>query len=430
MKTPQLPQLPSVQELLDHPRVKGLVERINRSTLAQRAGQFLDDLRESVSQRAERLEIPSVGQLAERFARRVFGDPPPGTAWINATGVVVGAAGLAPPLPDAALQALMQAGGDFGLDEHAARQRATDALARRCPGHSAVIVGSLDAAVLLCCSAVATGRRVGVVHSGNVASAETGFDWPQLGARAGVVFSDLRGSPSGEHAAVMRAFQSEVGDWPEGRAVRIEFAPLAGLLNPQEISLPAVATIPERLASGADLVIVDGAGLLAGPACGIVVGRAEQLALVATHPLVDVLQASGIVCSLLAASVAHDHREDADAERLALPIWQLLSAPVENLRQRAGRLSQLLAEPAAVQAAEVVECESLWASCGELSLAGPTAGIALAPAGRSAEQLAEALRQAPRPIASRIEGDRVVLDLRSVFPRWDQELVAAVENLA
>ncbi|MAT69476.1 MAG: hypothetical protein CMJ58_08105 [Planctomycetaceae bacterium] len=428
MKPPQLPSLPSVQELLDHPRVKGLVERINRSTLAHRAGNFLDDLRESVAKRTENWDVPSVGQLAERFARRVFGDPAPGAAWINATGVVAGSSALAGPLPDAALQALVQTGGDYGVNEAAARQRAVDAVQSCCPGYSAVIAGSIDAALLLSCSAVATGRRIGVMTHQDVGSDDGGFDWPQLGARAGVVFANVRDGADAGYAAALSAFRSVPGNWPQSCGVRIDLAPLAGMLDPAAIDLPPLASIPERLAAGADLVIADGAGLVAGPPCGIVVGRAENLAPLQAHPLLEVLLASGLTCSLLATTLQEGRRGDAEAACLALPSWQLLSASLDNLSQRANRLVQLIAESTAVAAAEVVQRNGVWGCSGGQSLTAPTVAISLSPADRSAEELAGALRHAPRPVAALVEGDCVLLDLRSVFPRWDQDLVAAIEQ--
>src|SRR5688572_6326640 len=99
---PHLPQLPSLGELLEHPRVKGVVARINRSTLAHRATGFLEELRHSLADRAGRIEAPSVSQIAERLARRLLGEPPAGGPIINATGVVVGDPEFTPPLADRA----------------------------------------------------------------------------------------------------------------------------------------------------------------------------------------------------------------------------------------------------------------------------------------------------------------------------------------
>jgi L-seryl-tRNA(Ser) seleniumtransferase len=53
----------------------------------------------------------------------------------------------------------------------------------------------------------------------------------------------------------------------------------------------------------------------------------------------------------------------------------------------------------------------------------------VSPANLSVDQLAAQLRAATPPVVGRVHRDRLHLDLRSVFPRQDQELVAAVVSL-
>ena len=55
--------------------------------------------------------------------------------------------------------------------------------------------------------------------------------------------------------------------------------------------------------------------------------------------------------------------------------------------------------------------------------------VAIEPATMSAERFASRLRQAAPPVVAKLEADRVVLDLRSVFPRQDPQLAAAVSSL-
>jgi L-seryl-tRNA(Ser) seleniumtransferase len=55
--------------------------------------------------------------------------------------------------------------------------------------------------------------------------------------------------------------------------------------------------------------------------------------------------------------------------------------------------------------------------------------IALEPAEMSAERLAARLRTGEPAVLGRIANDRVYLDLRSVFPREDLQLVSAVLRL-
>jgi len=45
------------------------------------------------------------------------------------------------------------------------------------------------------------------------------------------------------------------------------------------------------------------------------------------------------------------------------------------------------------------------------------------------DRLAAALRAGTPPVVARAQQDRLLVDLRSVFPRQDIELVAAVEAL-
>jgi L-seryl-tRNA(Ser) seleniumtransferase len=59
----------------------------------------------------------------------------------------------------------------------------------------------------------------------------------------------------------------------------------------------------------------------------------------------------------------------------------------------------------------------------------PTWCVAIRPAGRSVDQLAAALRTGTPPVVGRVQEDRLLLDLRSVLPRHDQELVAALTAL-
>ena len=84
-----LSKLPSIGELLKHPRLQGVVDRINQTTLANRASRFLEETQSFLRRRAE--QVPSIHELAERFARHLLGEQRTGSAVINATGVVLGA---------------------------------------------------------------------------------------------------------------------------------------------------------------------------------------------------------------------------------------------------------------------------------------------------------------------------------------------------
>ena len=59
----------------------------------------------------------------------------------------------------------------------------------------------------------------------------------------------------------------------------------------------------------------------------------------------------------------------------------------------------------------------------------PTWCVALKPATWSVDRLAAALRTGAPAVVGRVREDRLLLDLRSVFPRQDTEMISALEAL-
>jgi L-seryl-tRNA(Ser) seleniumtransferase len=424
--------------LLEHPRVKSVVTRINQSTLAHRATGFLDELRSSLAERTGRVEMPSVTQLAERLARRLLGEPQASGPVINATGVVVGAAAWAPPLADAALHAMMQVAGEYhhcGGETVKAIERDLCSLSG---AEAALVLSSFDAALNVAFAATAANREASVVGGSDPANA--GVDWRRIAARHASVLQTVADSESlptasrgvSPPAVIVRASDAattttEVAQYAkQANACLIDVAPLAGVINPSTYGLPSIETLEDRLAAGADLVVADGAGLLGGPGCGVLVGKRKVIEAVAAHHLASLAALDAARAAALHATLVL-YREDHDGSAaLAIPVWQLLSAPLANLLQRAERLAAQIAASAQAAAATAREVESSW--CGAAGAAPAKSWIiAVGPAKGDAASLLGQLRQRPYPIVAAEAEGAVHLDLRSVFPRWDQQLVAAFE---
>jgi len=437
---PHLPQLPSIGELLEHPRVKGVVARINRSTLAQRAAGFLEEWRLSLAERAGRMEIPSVTELADRLARRLLGEPSVDGSVINATGVIVGDSTLAPPLADAAVHVMMQVAGEYHGRETPLHHRLVRQLCQLTGAEAALAVSSYDAALTLVLAATAANREALVCGDASASA----VDWQWLAARSGVIMRTVAGdrneiasaiTGSARLAAVVRcsadgappmAWLSEVARQRDGCV--IDAAGDAGLLNPSSYGFPSVDTIGDYLTAGADVVIVDAAGLIGGPTCGVIVGKRQHVTAAAEHPLASLLAIDPLSAAGLHATLAA-YREDKDQSVVfALPMWQLLSAPLANLKQRAERLAPLIGHSPAIASSEAVEIDSVWRRCGSRSSTAKSWAIALLPRAGDAQSLIAQLRRESNPILGAEADGAVRLDLRTVFPRWDQQLVAAVES--
>lgn len=438
---PHLPQLPSIGELLEHPRVKGVVDRINRSTVAQRATGFLEELRETVAERAGKFEVPPLGHLADRLVRRLLGEPVGHGPAINATGVVIGARELTPPLADAAVHAMLQLAGEYH-DRGQRLQKAADGdLAALASTEAVLAVNNFDAALAIALAATTANRDA--LLAGTLDSSAGEIDWRGIAARSGVSLrngADRSAAEAGWNAAshpaaLIRTVEAEpwlptadAAQLAQQRSVLlIDVAPFAGLIDPQEHGLASVATISQRLAAGADLAIVDGAGLLGGPSCGLIFGRRELIDACANHPLarlaaIDPLRAASL------QTTAQLYRDDLPGVIFTVPVWQLLSTPLANLKQRAERLAPLIAAIPGIASAEAVSGDSAWLRAGGVEFRSPDWSIVIRRRDGRATDLAHALAAASRPIIGETADEFVTIRLRSVFPRWDQQLVAEVER--
>jgi len=108
-----------------------------------------------------------------------------------------------------------------------------------------------------------------------------------------------------------------------------------------------------------------------------------------------------------------------------LPVWQCLTTPIENLRNRAERLAPQLAKAERIASAAPVETRSPIAAA-LIDGGWPSFGVALTPADSDLQGLEQRLINSPQPVIGRIENERLVLDLRTVFPRQDKLLVESL----
>jgi len=199
------------------------------------------------------------------------------------------------------------------------------------------------------------------------------------------------------------------------------------LVDMSPYGLPGEPVAAESVKTGADVVLFSGDKLLGGPQCGIIVGRRTYIKRIAAHPMMQALRADKITLAALAATLRL-YRDPQIAER-DVPILSLLSTSVENLRNRAQRLAPQIASVKAIAAAEPVEATAFLHGGSVPAQQIPTWCIAVKPATGDLDALAEALRLGSPPVVGRVEEDRLLLDLRSVLPRQDIDLVEAVAAL-
>jgi L-seryl-tRNA(Ser) seleniumtransferase len=124
----------------------------------------------------------------------------------------------------------------------------------------------------------------------------------------------------------------------------------------------------------------------------------------------------------LTATLLHYLKQEAESE---VPIWRMISAGEQEIKDRAERWKSQLALPG-----EVISSKS---AVGGGSLPGetlPTWVLALSCEGSTGgpEAVMRKLREAKPPVVARIEDDRVILDPRTVLPEEEDSLLTALRD--
>jgi L-seryl-tRNA(Ser) seleniumtransferase len=148
-----------------------------------------------------------------------------------------------------------------------------------------------------------------------------------------------------------------------------------------------------------------------------------MVARVSQHSLFAALQLDALRSAALLATL--ECQEDSELHGEASPAWQLLTTPIENLRNRAERIAPQLAQSPGVASATAIDTRSP-ISVAVFPDGYSSYGVALTSGAGPITELDNRLRALPLPVLGRIEGDRLILDLRTVLPRQDRMLVEAI----
>jgi len=180
------------------------------------------------------------------------------------------------------------------------------------------------------------------------------------------------------------------------------------------------------VAAGAGLVFFSGDKLVGGPQAGIIVGKKRLVDKLKKHPLTRATRIDKIRLAALAVTLKHYIKGEAEVK---IPIWRMISAPLDGLERRAMRWAGAVGGTAKVVAGETM--------VGGGSLPGgtlPTWLLAIGRKGKSGRNLSQALseqlRRMETPVIGRISEDVLYLDPRTVLPEEDDTVVFALRNLA
>ncbi len=364
---------------------------------------------------------------------------------LNATGIFLHTNLGRAPLPRAvarALPPLLDAACDLEYDLASGRRGQRNARLERLltaatGAEAGLAVNNNAAALVLALAALAAAgeRREVVVSRGELVEIGGSFRIPEILAAAGARLvevgstnrtrlADYERAIGPGTALLLKVYPSnfrvvgftaavapeELVALGRRRGVPVMVDEGSGLLRrhpaPQLAGHPSLA---ELVAAGCDLATGSGDKLLGGPQAGLMVGRGALLERCRKHPLYRALRPDRAGVAALEA-VLRLHLAGG-----ALPLDRLWPEPAAHRRR-------LAAVAAAVGGAEIVPAEAFVG--GGSAPEAPIPGEALALPGD--DELLRRLRTGTPPVAGYLREGRLLLDLRTVDPEDDTELIAAV----
>jgi len=455
-----LRRVPSVDDLLLRPGLAALCDEVERSFVVETTREVLEGLRiEITSGKPHTDEILDPFAIEQRIVNAVQKESVASLQpVINASGVILHTnLGRAPLCPDVVeefrrtatqysnLEYDLEAGARGKRDVHTARllQRLTGA-------ESAIVVNNCAAAVLLTLAALARGGEV-IVSRGELIEIGDGFRIPEIMEQSGALLREV-GATNRTHLAdyenainektrlLLRVHRSNfaVTGFTERPKVTelVALGARTGLPVVEDLGSGCLAdlstsgitepTVRESADAGFSLVLFSGDKLLGGPQAGIIAGKKELVAKVRRHPLFRALRVDKLTIAALEVTL----RAYLRGAWNDIPSQRMIRLPLDEIAERTTKFCDAVQPQAAALAAEIEisDGSSLVGGGSTPAQSLPTKLLRIASARYSAAQLETRLRKASTgiPVIGRIEEDRLLLDLRTVFPEQESALLQSL----
>ena len=449
----QYRNLPNVNSILENDAVQEIVSLYKRDWVVELVRETIDQARETISKGHACPTLPEIiSTIKDRVALLTVQSP---RRVINATGVIIHTNLGRSPLSDNAMEAALAASAgysdlefDLSSGKRGSRQSHLQSLLKEITGAEAsLVVNNNASALLLGLSALADGKEV-IVSRGEAVEIGGGFRVPDVMEQSGAVLIDVgttnrtyvrdyansltpqTGVFLKAHASNFRVegFTAEVSIGELVELGRVNDIPVihdvgsGALLDTDKYGLAHEPTPQESISAGAGLVMFSGDKLLGGPQAGIISGDRALVEKLSRHPLARAIRIDKISLASLTATLMHYLKGEAEAK---IPIWKMISAHPDQIRLRAQKWKESLQVDA-----EIIESKS---AVGGGSLPGETLNswsLAIDSAGvlGGAQALVTRLRENVPPIIARIEGDKVLLDPRTVMENEEDLVVDALRR--
>jgi L-seryl-tRNA(Ser) seleniumtransferase len=450
--------LPSVNDVLESPVVQALTGAHAHDAIVATVRAVIADQRRRMTQgEAEngRTDVAALGKrVVERMSRETL---PRLRTVINATGIILHTnLGRAPIAEEAARAAYEAARGYLNLEldletgKRSSRQNAIREWVCRLTGaESATAVNNNAAATVIALHALCQGKEV-IISRGQLIEIGGSFRIPEIMGVSGAILREVGTTNITRLADYEKAIGLNTGALLQvhssnyrisGFTKSVPLADLAALgkkhdlkviddigsgamLDFSRFGFQGEPVARASIAAGADLVLFSGDKLLGGPQAGILAGKKEWIQKIEKDPLMRAFRLDKMTLAALEATLRLYLNEERALREV--PGLRMLGMSMAELRHRAGRLAERLQEVEGIASVTVSE-DVAYVGGGSLpDQALKTCVLEVAARALSDADLASRLRLGTPAVMGRLRDGKLLLDLRTVFPHQEPDLVAAV----
>ena len=457
-----LRQIPSVDELLALPRLAELAKRVDRNLVVEVARAVLSNLRARIAGESNvaviGLGATSVEELITNEVERILARSLQPV--INATGVILHTNLGRAPLTESTVEefrrtATQYSNLEYDLEAGARGKRdvhTAELLTRLTGAEAAIVVNNCAAAVLVTLAAFARGGEV-IVSRGELIEIGDGFRIPEIMEQSGALLrevgttnrtrlADYENAISDKTRLLLRVHPSNFK--LTGFTDKPSLEELVGLSQRSDIPLVedlgsgcltdlsehgiTEPTVRQSIDAGVGIVTFSGDKLLGGPQAGIIAGKKELIVRVRKHPLFRALRVDKLTIAALEATLGAYLRASWDE----IPTMRMIRMTPQELKRRAENFIRELRPELPLDEVEIdiVDGASLAGGGSTPTQSLPSKVIRIASARYSAAKLEQRLRRAPAGVSviARVEDERLILDLRTVFSEQEPLLVKTLAS--
>ena len=442
-------KLPSVDQALKLPEVEKLCLEYSERYVHNCVRKAVDEVRRGIAKGliGSSDDFPSQDEIVVRIRNLVQeGLGHKLLRAINGAGVILHTGLGRAPLAPAAQEALMEATRRYCIlateretGKRGDRNRHTAEMLRELTGaEDSLVVNNNSAAVILALNTFGNGSEA-IVSRGELVEIGGAFRIPDVMMRSGTIMvgvgttnkthlRDYREAVT-EHTAVLlkvhtsnyriEGFHQEVAIKDlrsiadEYNLVIIHDIGSGALVDVTRWGLAYEPTVPAAVAEGADIITFSGDKMLGGPQCGVIVGKRVLIERMKRNPWNRAFRCDKLTLSALNGTLKLFL--EPDTLPLTHPIYRMMTENIDSVNRRARRIARLIREIAGDLIEAMVEAGATEMGSGSLPVRPiPSRVVSLVAKNLSAERLALSLRLSDPPLFTRIEGDRVVIDARTI----------------